>query len=218
MIAEPDFISLVSSFSLTGLERIKCLYSSLLKTVDIEGDLVECGVFKGGNILGMAEFLHTTNNNNKTIFAYDTFTGMTEPSKNDINYGGWHASDLLQIDDNIKCAASIDDVKNNISSNTNYDCAKIRYVKGDIRQTLKDKNNLPEKISLLRLDTDFYDSTKIELEVLYPLMSKNSILIIDDYGHWQGCRDAVTEFFKDNPIDFQHIDYTCVCATVNSNY
>ena len=217
MITESAFTSLVSKFSLTGLERIKCLYNSLLKSVEIEGDLVECGVFKGGNILGMAEFLHTNNINNKTIFAYDTFTGMTEPSEKDFAYGGAHASDLLHLDE-VKCAASLNDVKNNISSNTSYDCTKIRYIKGDIRQTLKDKNNLPEKISLLRLDTDFYDSTKIELEVLYPLMSKNSILIIDDYGHWQGCRDAVTEFFKDKPIDLQHIDYTCVCATVKSHY
>ena len=61
-----------------------------------------------------------------------------------------------------------------------------------------DNKNLPEKISILRLDTDFYSSTKIELEILYKRLVKGGILIIDDYGHWKGVRKAVDEFVSSN--------------------
>ena len=82
----------------------------------------------------------------------------------------------------------------NITNNTDH--KKIRLIKGDVLKTLDKKENLPSSISLLRLDTDFYESTKKELEVLYPLLNKGGILIIDDYGHWKGCRKAVDEYLK----------------------
>ena len=68
--------------------------------------------------------------------------------------------------------------------------------------------NLPKKICILRLDTDFYSSTKIELEKLWPLLSKNGILIIDDYGFWQGCKKAVDNYFKKKKF-LVHIDRSC---------
>ena len=71
------------------------------------------------------------------------------------------------------------------------------------------KKNIPKKISLLRLDTDWYESTKIELEILYPLLQKGGILIIDDYGHWGGSKKAVDEFFLDKYVWMHYIDYAC---------
>ena len=71
------------------------------------------------------------------------------------------------------------------------------------------KKHKPEKISILRLDTDWYSSTKKELEILYPKLAKNGVIIIDDYGHWQGCRKACDEYFKNKKILFHRIDYTC---------
>jgi hypothetical protein len=81
--------------------------------------------------------------------------------------------------------------------------------KGPVEKTLLNKKNLPKKISLLRLDTDFYESTKIELEILYPLLVKKGVLIIDDYGHWKGARKAVDEYFKNCYNCVHRIDYTC---------
>ena len=69
---------------------------------------------------------------------------------------------------------------------------------------------LPSGIALLRLDTDWYESTKHELEHLYPLLVSGGVIIIDDYGHWKGAKKAVDEYIKDNnlPLLLNRIDYT----------
>jgi len=207
MLDASSFGSLVLKYSITSKERADCLLDSLEKTKNIEGDVVECGVYRGGNILGMAEFFYVNKINNKIIYAYDTYSGMTEPSDLDETYTGEKAEHII-YNPIIKCYSGLEEVKNNIFKNTRYDCTKIKFVVGDIRKTLDENTNLPEKVSLLRLDTDFYDSTKKELEVFWPLLSKGSIVIIDDYGHWKGCRRAVDEFFKDKNVVMEEIDYT----------
>jgi hypothetical protein len=68
---------------------------------------------------------------------------------------------------------------------------------------------LPEKISILRLDTDWYESTKIELEILYPLLEPGGVLIVDDYGHFEGAKKAVDEYFCDSKPWMQYVDYSC---------
>jgi hypothetical protein len=105
------------------------------------------------------------------------------------------------------CYSSYNEVVKNISENTIID--NIFLIKGNVEQTLLEEKNLPEKISILRLDTDWYASTKIELEMLYKRLVKGGILIIDDYGHWQGARKAVDEYFKNKNIWLHYVDYTC---------
>jgi O-methyltransferase len=95
-----------------------------------------------------------------------------------------------------------------ILSQSNFDSEKIIFIIGDVSETLLNLNNIPEKISLLRLDTDWYKSTKDELVYLYPKLEKNGVLIVDDYGHWQGSKLAVDEFFSDLNIKIEKIDYT----------
>jgi O-methyltransferase len=73
---------------------------------------------------------------------------------------------------------------------------KIIFIQGDVAVTLEVPNNLPEGIAVLRLDTDWYESTKKELEILYPRLSVGGVLLVDDYGHWVGAREAVDEYFK----------------------
>ena len=72
------------------------------------------------------------------------------------------------------------------------------------------QENIPKKIALLRLDTDWYQSTKIELEVLWDRLEPGAPCIIDDYGHWNGCRKAVNEFFEKLQKNYkaEKIDYT----------
>ena len=71
------------------------------------------------------------------------------------------------------------------------------------------QDNLPEKISLLRLDTDWYSSTKKELEILYEKVSPGGVIIIDDYGHWGGSKKAVDEFFLNKYVWMHYVDYAC---------
>ena len=82
-------------------------------------------------------------------------------------------------------------------------------VKGKVENTLTKNENLPKKISILRLDTDWYESTKFGLEVLYPKLSNGGILIIDDYGFWRGAQKAVDEYFKDQHVWMHYVDYSC---------
>jgi hypothetical protein len=202
------FISIVSPFSMTSLERISSLYDSLeyIKNNKIEGDFVECGVWRGGNILGIMEYLKYNEILNRNIWLYDTFEGMTESEDVDVDHQGINAKELLHLE-NVKAYASIQDVKNNLSISS-FPVDNIKYIVGDVVNTLNILHNIPNKISLLRLDTDWYKSTKKELEILYPKLSNKGVLIVDDYGHWKGSKKAVDEYFKNIDITIKNIDYT----------
>lgn len=199
------FINIVASFSITSVDRITRLYNELeyIRTFNIDGDLVECGVYMGGNILGMMEYCYSFQMNKK-IWLYDTFSGMTQPKEIDKDLNNVKPE---QQWDSIVCRATLHQVKHNLSKSSYKD---IVYVVGDVCQTLAEQKNIPEKISLLRLDTDWFDSTKCELEILFPKLVSGGSLIIDDYGHWQGCKLAVDEYFKDTKysLHLHHIDYT----------
>ena len=101
----------------------------------------------------------------------------------------------------------MEQVKRNLGS-TGYDMASIKFIKGKVEQTIP--REAPAQISLLRLDTDWYESTRHELVHPFPRLSVGGVLIIDDYGHWQGCRRATDEYFAENNISIllNRIDYT----------
>ena len=198
---------------MTGKKRMFLLTQAILhvKNKNLDGDFVECGVWKGGNIL-LFNLLKDFYKLKKTIFAYDTFTGMPSPHDIDVTYKGTSAQLLMKKiikkegESNIHCFSSLDLVKKNIFKHSNL--SNIRFIEGEVEKTLLFKKNLPKKISILRLDTDFYTSTKIELEILYPRLVSGGILIIDDYGYWRGCRQAVDEYFH-NQKWLHIVDQTC---------
>lgn len=197
------FTNIVSPFSITGFDRIKQLYIELehIRLSNLEGDLVECGVYLGGNILGMMEYCNHFNLNKK-IWLYDTFSGMTRPTAIDKDYKNIFAKDQFN---KIVCKAGLEQVKN-ILSKCPY--PHIVYIVGDVCKTLKHKCNIPDKIALLRLDTDWFESTQCELEILFPKLVMNGSLIIDDYGHWQGCKLATDKYFENTNYKLKNIDYT----------
>lgn len=203
-----DFIKVVKPFTMTSVERITELYYSLeyVRTNKIEGDFVECGVWKGGNILGILEYLTYHNMTDNNIWLFDTFEGMTKPEEVDVDSNGKKGDINLE---EIKCYSPIEEVKNILYTST-YPKNKINFIKGDVCETLNVNENIPKKISILRLDTDWYKSTKKELEILYPLLSNNGVLIVDDYGHWEGSKKAVDEYFKNMGlnVEIHKIDYT----------
>ena len=148
----------------------------------------------------------------REIYLYDTFEGMSAPTELDVSIQGSAAAERfneLKIDENSStwCASPLDEVKLNFSS-TGYPVDLAHFIKGKVEDTIPQK--MPEKISVLRLDTDWYESTKHELAHLFPLLAKDGVLIIDDYGHWQGAKQAVDEYLSSNNIQLllNRVDYT----------
>lgn len=163
----------------------------------IPGDFVECGVWRGGNAI-IAASIFKSSGDSRRVHLFDTFNGMTEPGGHDDAIGG--ANDPKKLFESMKrdhgsdwCYASLDDVRRNFEV---LGLDNASFVEGDVIDTLADPQNLPERISVLRLDTDWYESTKKELEVLYPRLSLGGVLTIDDYGHWTGAKKAVDEYFS----------------------
>lgn len=163
----------------------------------IPGDIVECGVWRGGCSIAMALKLRQLNDERK-LWLFDTFSGMTEPTINDVHsqtntpaFSKYFRT--LTSSGSSWCAASSDEVLNNLR--TFNLLPFFRLVEGDVQQTLALPSNLPDSISLLRLDTDWYESTLAELNVLYPLVVPSGVILLDDYGHWSGARKAVDQFF-----------------------
>lgn len=153
----------------------------------IEGDIIECGVYQGVCIAMILAYFSSKNDFSRDIYLYDTFEGMTKPSQ--LDYYFLNSKKLLTGDN----YCSIDNVKKNLSY-FDYKSEKTHYIKGDVMTTLNDKRH--KKISLLRLDTDFYESTYHELKVLHKNVIKNGFIIYDDYGHWRGQFEAVNLFHK----------------------
>lgn len=213
---EVDLIYKTKKYSMTDYKNLYLSTQAIkyISDANIAGDVVECGVWKGGHLI-IFKSLCEKYNLKKKLYGFDTFQGMIGASSEDVDYKGNKAIKILKdtpIDsndrDNIWCYSSLDEVKQNIVSICG-NFKNINFIKGDVAKTLRDKKNLPSKIALLRLDTDFYESTKIELEILYPLLQDGGILIIDDYGYWNGARKAFDEYFSNIP-HFKHvIDHSC---------
>lgn len=212
--ADIGLIESVANYTMTSFDRRLSLINAIDYILEnkINGDIVECGVWKGGSMLLAAKRMFQNNCLDKKFYLYDTYNGMSEPTANDIQYDGKDANELLKLnkkDENnmMWCYAPIEHVKN-LMKESNYPFDKFLFVKGKVEDTIP--QTIPDKISLLRLDTDFYESTKHELEHLFPLLSPGGILIIDDYGHWQGARKAVDNYFSMNniPIYMSRVDYT----------
>ena len=166
---------------------------------DIPGAIVECGVWRGGS--SMASMLATieAGHTDRDYWLYDTYEGMTPPTEHDRKViNGMHASEELavtpKIDDfNIWCIADIDDVQRNVAT-TGYPSDRVTFVKGPVEETIP--GQMPDQIALLRLDTDWYESTRHELIHLWPRLVPGGLVILDDYGFWEGQRRAVDEFFE----------------------
>jgi len=208
---EWQIYSRVKEFTMLSLERILANIRAAdhIQANNIGGDIVECGVWRGGSSMSMALAL---GGKPRTLWMYDTYSGMTAATDADLSITGSKASDLMeaakqqgQTDGrSILAFASLEDVQRNMRS-TGYPNDRIKFIRGPVEETIP--GQMPKQIALLRIDTDWYESTRHELEHLYPLLSPGGILIIDDYGHWQGARKAVDEYFG-GKVFLNRIDYT----------
>jgi O-methyltransferase len=188
------------AFTMTSAHRMHALHEAVkyILAAKIPGDIVECGVWRGGSTMVAAMTLLAENSPTRDLYLYDTFEGMSEPSEKDVTTDGraarerWEKSQ--QGDTNLWCYASLDDVKNNLAR-TNYPQQHLHFVQGKVEETIP--KTIPEQIAILRLDTDWYDSTYHNLKYLYPRLNVGGALILDDYGAWQGARDATDQYFRE---------------------
>lgn len=213
---DAEIAAYVKPYTIVGEDRLNQLLKGIeyVEFNNIPGDYIEIGVLRGGCIIAMILKLIQLGKKRK-IHLYDTFSGMTAPTEHDVDYQGNPGIDVCGLP-NLLC--SLENVKSNIDNvlkNYGYPSELIEYHVGDICKTPIEK--IPKQIALLRLDTDFYESTKFELDYFEPNLSENNgkhgMVIIDDYGHWNGCRKAVDEFLLKNNRIIRKIDYTGIYFT-----
>jgi hypothetical protein len=204
---------------MTGRARLLALVDAVryCEQRAIPGAFGECGVWRGGSVLAMILTLLDLDVVDRDFYIYDTFEGMTAPTEHDISpidppaLETWNAardvgerawsgmfSDAVFDEDGVRA----------LLTSSGYPAERLHFVRGAVEETLP--GNAPEQLALLRLDTDWYESTRHELEHLYPLLSDGGVLIVDDYGHWEGARRAVDEYFATAaaPLLLNRIDYT----------
>lgn len=185
-IIEPDFWDFAErawDYSLSGSSALYQVYGAInyIARARIEGSFVECGVFLGGTVMFVADMLKR-GGLERNLYALDTFQGFVSRSEADRDYTGKEVCQPGGRDFTEQACANMCSV--------GYE--HLHIVKGDVARTIPE---LPqEPIALLRLDTDSYETTKLELELLHPRVSKGGVVIIDDYGFNQGCAEAVQEF------------------------
>ena len=209
-----DFRALYKTYHPYSMVKWQGLYTSFnalnhITKHNIQGDIVECGVWRGGCSAIMAEHLVNNQDTDRGIYLYDTFEGMSTPTKDDFSLStNMKAEDLYKVyQKDGKTDWSVGDLETvqSVMDQTGYPADNIHFVKGKVEDTIP--QILPDKIALLRLDTDWYESTKHELEHLFPKLVKGGFLIVDDYGAWAGSKKAVDEFFKKHEHEiFFHYD------------
>lgn len=199
---DQTFMSLfeqVKPYTMTSVEALFALYSGVNHVLDrnIPGDFVECGVWRGGSSLLVALILKQRGISNRKVVLYDTFAGMPAPTEFDVDKYGHTGFQMMEeyADEVGWCYASLDDVSS-VFKEQEFQFP-VQFIQGDVMVTLPEQQ--PSSIALLRLDTDWYESTALEYELLYPRLSMGGVLIIDDYGVWAGSRKATDDYFAQIP-------------------
>jgi hypothetical protein len=201
---ERTLVERCQPYTMTSIERMVATADAVEYVVDrqIPGALIECGVWKGGSVLAMISTLQRLGTVDRDVYLCDTFTGMTSPTSEDTSRFERRATAVF--DRAVRkgltpwAAAFADEVfgldkVKEVVLKTGYPTERIHFLVGPVETTLPAQ--APSEIALMRLDTDWYTSTRHEMEHLYPRLSAGGVLIVDDYGHWDGARGAVEEYF-----------------------
>lgn len=194
-----ELLQVIRPYTMLSEARLRSLYDSAMRicAADLPGNFVECGVAAGGSSALVAAVIARHSKRPRKLFAFDSFSGMPTPGEND-THRGQHAEDTGWGTGT--CAAPEDSVREA--------CRKLGAehilvtVKGFFEDTLPvERHNLGE-IALLHLDGDWYSSTRAILDNLYDQVTDQGIFQVDDYGHWEGCRQAIEEFQSERQVRF----------------
>jgi O-methyltransferase len=218
----------VSNYTMVSHNKMRIGWTMITDAlVGVKGDFIECGVWRGGNVafLALAEMQVSGPKPTRDIWLFDTFEGLPapDPVKNpDAHkvwekiektnssrmaplYGGGYIDENKQIRWNYSPIQAVEEVV----FSTGYPRDKFHFVKGKVEDSLISGVSLPDKIAFLRLDTDWYESTKAEFDVLASRLVPGGVLMVDDYYEWKGSKKATDEFMA------QHADEYDVDATKN---
>jgi hypothetical protein len=217
--AEREIVDRCRPYSLATTDRIVATMDAVEYVVKsgVDGALVECGVWRGGSVLAMILTLRRLGAADRDIFLFDTFSGMTEPSEHDTSRFDRPAASTWAEAKKAGRRAWESFFRRETFNLTNveellvsagYPRERLHFVVGPVEETLP--SEAPNAVAVLRLDTDWYESTRHELEHLYPRLARLGVIIVDDYGHWDGARRAVDEYFgaQAPPLLFARSDYT----------
>ena len=209
-----EIIRAALPYTMTGVPRLQALVDAVRYCTarGLPGAFAECGVWRGGSVLAMILTLQSLGEDDRDIYLYDTFTGMTEPTEFDTSRYDRDAVEIWEEHDGRPFPEFFEPISFNEEGvhallATGYPEERIHLVRGPVEETIPERS--PGPLALLRLDTDWYESTRHELIHLYPLLSKGGVLILDDYGHWDGARKAADEYFgaEAAPLLLNRIDY-----------
>ena len=213
---DPRFLALYEKcrpFTRTSVDRMYAAYQATNYVVDrgLPGAFIECGVWRGGSSMIMALALLERGVRDREIYLYDTIKGMSEPTDRDVKANGLEARPVWEQQQkdgvNAWAYAPLTEVSQNFIR-TGYPMERVHLIEGKVEDTIP--RQMPDSIALLRLDTDWYESTYHELTHLYPRLVRGGVLILDDYGSWQGAREATDQYFRQmrNPVLLNRIDVT----------
>lgn len=192
-------LEIVKNNTMCSDKRIQSLQDRLHKINNIDGDIVECGTWRGG--LAALILQHVLDHKlNKLLFIYDTFEGMPEPGDKDHPDALRRYGELKDGEYSDWCRAGIDIVRDTLRQVTETYSDHCYLIEGKVEDTLEVFG--PQSIALCRLDTDWYSSTKVEMEVLFPRVVKGGYIIVDDYSDWPGCKLAVDEYLANVEEDY----------------
>jgi O-methyltransferase len=203
-----DTYNKVKDHTMMTSQRVVAICNAVdyLTENNIEGDIVACGVWRGGAVMTAIDTLKKANSTSRDIYVYDTFEGMTTPGHEyDLKTGGNSgvgktAEELYKnatASDLVFCYSAIDEVKQNIEQ-FGYPRQKVHYIKGMVEDTIP--ATLPKKIAFLYFSISFYKSVLHTLEHLYPLIASGGVILISDYGDWEGTKKAVDEYIENNKV------------------
>lgn len=215
-VADADFeiMRQVEPYTMIGADRLQALIEAVryVEKAQLPGAMVECGVWCGGATMAAMIVMLQLGRTNRDFYLYDTFEGMSTPTVHDRRIDGRHAMPEFNArrtgsDSADWCRADLETVRTAVLS-TGYPAERIHFVKGKVEDTIP--ATMPREIALLRLDTDWYESTRHEMIHLFPRLTPRGVLILDDYGHWQGARQAVDEYLDAHGIAMllTRTDYT----------
>ena len=188
----------VKPWTMTSYDRLFALVVAVryVAANQIPGTVVECGVWRGGSMQAVARTLVELDAADRDLHLFDTFEGMPEPTERDRRADGALAAEVLARSSKAGvywAIAGLDDVRAGMAE-TGYPGERIHFHPGRVEDTIPAE--APEQIAILRLDTDWYESTRHELEHLYDRVPSGGVLLLDDYGFWLGARQAVDEFLE----------------------
>jgi O-methyltransferase len=183
----------------------------------IEGAVVECGVWAGGSIGLMAAASKRQGNTTRMFHLFDSFEGLPQPSEHDVDVlAAFQAEYPGLVPDNGDdpgslvaigaCEAPLEDVHHLFFNVLKIDAGQVAIHKGWFQDTLPIAKPTIGPIAILRVDGDWYESTKVCLEELYENVVLGGYVIVDDYGTFSGCAQAVDEFIEQRAPDVKLID------------